>query len=1016
MTSTGFRRLLFPLACAFLMTLTAAVPIRGATDPAHVLEQIGLLRGICVVLGDPSGQWAMDLARHSEFLVYVQLPDASAVAQARAAAEQAKLGASRLQIELGNPQQIHLADNLADAVVVLDATATTPEAEILRIVRPRGKLVRGDNSVVVKPVPPGTDDWTHPYHGPDNNPQSQDTRITAPYMTQFLADPRYGPAPQVAIAAGGRVFKAFGNVAWHEREEAFLDTLVAYDGYNGTMLWKYKLPEGMMVHRNVFIATPDIVYVGDDKSCKRLHAATGELLDEIIPPVAVAGGTFWKWMALEGDTLYALIGEKELNDGEVRWKSTSHGWPWEAISRGYNTPDQPWGYGRNLLAINTKTKQVRWDYHEQAPLDSRALCMSDGRIYAFRFGYYLTCLDTQTGQVLWKKTKENDPALFDAIGPYLPRQSWQTNWRTATYLKCTKDALYFAGTQMSKLLALSTADGSILWEYPYDNFQLIIRPDALYGISGGTWGENVSKKFDPLTGKILAELAVGRRACTRPTGTCDSILYRAMGGTVRLDLADGKAKWLSPMRPPCHDGVTIANSLLYWWPYVCDCQININGVTCLGAAGDFNFAPDWRSPERLEVASSAAVAEFPARANDWPTFRANPQATATTATSIPAATRILWQTRPFQLPQVTATPPVAAGNLVFLSGSDGVVRALDAVTGAQRWSFSTGSEVRLPPTIWKGRALVGSGDGRVYALEAASGRLLWQFRAAPAHRKIPVYGQLLSTWPVASGVLIENDIAYVAAGLANYDATYVYALDPATGKVQWCNDTSGHLDPDARVGVSAMGHLLAHDGKLYLAGGNAVSPAIYDQRDGRCLNDPAPLAKCESTSPRGWELFLVGDRVIACGKPYYSRPDLDVFDHTVTQKILHTSAGDRDIVWLNNQQLFCFAPIATEVLNRCVSDKTIPQHIIQAWGEFKVDQDPVWGFNTTGGNAIAVTANAIVMAVDRNVVALDIRSGQRLWTHALPAPAVPWGLAVDHDGRAFLTLVDGQVVGVGSPP
>ncbi len=549
MTVTRFQRFLFQLGCAVLLIWATVLPVRGSADPVHVLKQIGLLRGICVVLGDPDGQWSVELARHSELLVYVQLTDAAAVAKARAAAEHAGLDASRLQIEFGDLQQVHLADNLADALVVLDASVSTSDAEIMRVLHPRGKMLRGD-TIVAKPVPAGTDDWSHPYHGPDNNPLSQDTNITAPYLTQFLADPRYGPAPQVAVAAGGRIFKAFGNVAWHEREEAFLDTLVAYDGYNGTMLWKYKLPAGMMVHRNVFIATPDVVYVGDDKSCKRLSAATGEVLDEISPPAAVAGGTFWKWMALDGNTLYALIGEDELNDGDVRWKSTNHGWPWDAISRGYNIPDQPWGYGRNLLAIDTKTGQILWNYHEQEPIDSRALCMSDGRLYAFRFGDYLTCLDAPTGKVLWRKTKEHDAALFDAIGPYLPRQSWQTNWRTAAYLKCTKDALYFAGTQMSKLLALSTKDGSILWEYPYDNFQLIIRPGALYGISGGVWGENVSKKFDPLTGKILAELAVGRRACTRPTGTCDSILYRAMGGSVRLDLADGKAKWLSPMRRP----------------------------------------------------------------------------------------------------------------------------------------------------------------------------------------------------------------------------------------------------------------------------------------------------------------------------------------------------------------------------------------------------------------------------------------------------------------------------------
>ena len=59
--------------------------------------------------------------------------------------------------------------------------------------------------------------------------------------------------------------------------------MVAYDGYNGTMLWKYKLPEGMMVHRNVFIATPDVLFVGDDQSCKLIDTQTGDIQDEIRP-------------------------------------------------------------------------------------------------------------------------------------------------------------------------------------------------------------------------------------------------------------------------------------------------------------------------------------------------------------------------------------------------------------------------------------------------------------------------------------------------------------------------------------------------------------------------------------------------------------------------------------------------------------------------------------------------------------------------------------------------------------
>ena len=88
------------------------------------------------------------------------------------------------------------------------------------------------------------DDWSHPYHGPDNNPQSKDQVALAPYLTQFLAEPRYAPLPQVTVGSAGRVFKGFGHVAFKPREEAYLNTLVAFNGYNGTILWKRDLIAG----------------------------------------------------------------------------------------------------------------------------------------------------------------------------------------------------------------------------------------------------------------------------------------------------------------------------------------------------------------------------------------------------------------------------------------------------------------------------------------------------------------------------------------------------------------------------------------------------------------------------------------------------------------------------------------------------------------------------------------------------------------------------------------------------
>ena len=1023
-------------------TLLSQPVVSVAKQSKPILEKIGVTRGICVVLGDAKCKLAIKLARQSELLIYVQLPQTKDVDRARRAADDAGLYGTRIFIEKGVLTRLHLADNLADALVVVGKATDISETEVLRVLRPQGKALLGAK-ILVKPFPEGVDDWSHPYHGPDNNPQSLDRVILAPYLTQFLADPRYAPVPQVAVASAGRVFKALGHVAFKKREEPFLNKLVAFNGYNGTMLWQRDLAEGVMIHRNTMVATPAVLYVGDDKSCKVIDAATGQLKDEIIPPVDVAGGTFWKWMGLERSpkrlgspedgVLYALMGEQEQRDPTMRWRRERHGWPWNPISKGFNQPDgikdsekayvtHPWGFGRNVLAIDPKAKKVLWSHREDEPIDSRAMCMKNGRIYIFRFGAYLACLDANNGKVIWRKTPENAPELFEALGRYSNRQGASYNWRTTAYLKCSDKALYFAGPPVGKLLAVSAKNGDVLWSYPYGNFQLVLREDGLYGISGQNDQGSLSKKFDALTGAVLAELKTGRRACTRPTGAVDAIFYRARGGSTRLNLASGRPQLVSPMRPPCHDGVTIANGLLYWWPYVCDCQITLYGITCLGPAGNFDFAVPATATNRLEKGASnlTKVASLSESSADWPMFRADNTCSATTEAVVPDKSKLLWQYDPkmkFSPGAPLPTAPVAAGGLVFVSGPDGIVRALNAATGKLRWKAYTGGAVRIAPTIWRGRALVGSGDGWAYAFEAKTGRPLWRFRAAPIERRLSVYGSLLSTWPVASGVLVDDGTAYFAAGIVNYDGTYVYALDAATGRLKWQNNTSGHLNRQARTGVSVQGHMLLNDGKLHLAGGNAVSPAVYDAADGKCLNKADLVQQITqnnvvlSQAPRGWELSLLAGQVVACGKPFYAHPKYDVFDVTVFSKVFLASSGGRDIVWISNQMdktVMCFDHIDRGRLSKSMANPRNQFHV--DWGKLGVKEKPLWSYPCKQSVALAVGRNAVVIANKSEIVALHLGDGRVLWSQPLPSAPVTWGLAIDRKGRAIVTLQDGKVL------
>ncbi len=957
-------------------------------------------RGVCVLLGDTDGSRALKFARETEFTIYSQLPDAQSVERVRRLADAAGLLNSRIYVERGPLSHIGLADNLADRLIV--CSGNVPDAEVLRVLQPRATAMVGDRRLT-KPALDGADDWSHPYHGPDNNPLSRDKIARAPYLTQFLADPRYAPLPQVAVASAGRIFKAFGHIAFKEREEPWLDTLVAFNGYNGTLLWRRQLPSGLMVHRNTIIATPDTLFFGDDKSCKLLDPATGQLRDEITVPEERPGSTFWKWMALDSGVLYALIGEQELRDPVLRTKSERHGWPWYPLSPGYNAKELVWGFGHTLYAINPQTKEVLWRYRENEPIDSRALCLRNGRIFGFRFGGYLVCLDAKTGKPLWRKTPTNAPELFSTLGEALPRQDHRTNWRTTTFLKSGDKALYFAGPPVGKLLAVSADNGSILWEHAYDNYQLILRDNTLYGIPGAN-DKDPARKFDALTGQVLSEIKVGRRACTRPTGSCDAILFRAGEGSTRLDLAKEQPQLVSPMRAQCHDGVTIANGLLYWWPSTCDCNLTLYGITALGPAGNFNFSQQATESERLESVAELKSELAPTPA-DWPVFRANHSATTSTTVPVANQSRKAWEFTPTGT--FTPTAPTTTGDFVFVSGSDGVVRAFNAASGKPAWKAFTGGAVRFPPTIWQGRAFVGSADGFAYCFEARTGKLLWRFRAAPAERRIPVYGELQSTWPVASGVLVHDGVAYFAAGIVNYDGTHVFALDAATGKLRWQNNSSGHLDPEARTGVSAQGQLMIADGKLYLAGGNAVSPAIYDLRDGCCLNDVAVTRQTDrnnvigARSPRGSELYRLGGAVLVSGKPLYSHPRWQVYDWTVLKKTLLAPAGERVVAWLNNERLIGFAR----------HEPGLVETFRAAWGKPQPPRvKPAWEVACKDSVAVAIAPNAVVVATPGELAAYDTGDGRLLWKQQLPATAVPWGLAIARDGRVIATLEGGRVI------
>ncbi|HAA68167.1 MAG TPA: hypothetical protein DCE55_03410, partial [Planctomycetaceae bacterium] len=367
---------------------------------------------------------------------------------------------------------------------------------------------------------------------------------------------------------------------------------------------------------------------------------------------------------------------------------------------------------------------------------------------------------------------------------------------SSAYAKANDIGLFIAGPQRKRLVAIDATTGNLMWQYPHGNLQLVLREDGLYAM-GRT---ETSKVFAYRTGEVLADLECYRGNCTRATGTVDSIFTRGYRhtGTMRLDLAGNYPRRIPLMRPACQDGVIVAEGLLYWGPWMCDCNHSLIGMISLAPAGDFFFSAEASQTDRLETSPTATTQPaVELTAADWPQYRANAERTGASAASVATTVRRRWLHN--SRSGVEPTAPIVAGNTVYWSSRDGSVRAVNLANGKEKWTGYTGGAVRFPPEFHLGNIYVGSGDGYVYCFDSPSGKQIWRFQAAPGQRRIAVHGELLSTWPVGSGVLARQGVVYAAAGITSYDGTHVYALDAATGKIRWQNNASGHLVDDQQV-------------------------------------------------------------------------------------------------------------------------------------------------------------------------------------------------------------------------
>ena len=238
-------------------------------------------------------------------------------------------------------------------------------------------------------------------------------------------------------------------------------------------------------------------------------------------------------------------------------------------------------------------------------------------------------------------------------------------------------------------------------------------------------------------------------------------------------------------------------------------------------------------------------------AEDWPTYQHDNRRSGTTSDTLAFPLESAWTFKSKRPPQNAWEGPakwdaystqsdlksmrnfdpafyvtVVDERVYFGSSADDAAHCLDAKTGESVWSFFTNGPVRLPPTIEGGKAYFGSDDGNAYCVDAANGELVWQHKPSTDDKIIPSNGKLISTYPVRTGVLVRDGIAYFGASMLPWRPSHLVAVDAQTGH----RDGPG-LYNETYTGLTMQGAFLASDEFIYVLQGRSA-PTVFNREVG----------------------------------------------------------------------------------------------------------------------------------------------------------------------------------------
>lgn len=291
-------------------------------------------------------------------------------------------------------------------------------------------------------------------------------------------------------------------------------------------------------------------------------------------------------------------------------------------------------------------------------------------------------------------------------------------------------------------------------------------------------------------------------------------------------------------------------------------------------------------------------------------FRNDPAHSGVSAAKgLPALRGVKWK---FQCRGSVSSPALSGGTL-FIGCDDDKLYALDAASGAVKWSFKTGGPVASSPAVGEGLVYAGSYDGNFYAIDAASGQERWRFAtggerrfSAPhLHGAVPAAEVMPDPFDFyLSSPVLANGLVYFGGGDHK-----IHALDARSGVPKWEFATgqvvhgspavadgvlyAGSWDSrlyalDAATGREKWRFQAGTDDKIHNQEGFQSSPAVAGGIVYVGCRDSRLYALDAATGRKIWDYdnkgsWVIGSPAVREGTVYFATADTGLF-HAVDAK------------------------------------------------------------------------------------------------------------------------------------